>query len=153
MKGLFPNHTRQIAIPPFEFLNQNKEAKGTYLFIDDNLEFGETELYRLLDWTAKGNTLFMASKDFEDKLLDTLHINSASLYSDLENIRSHRHQLLHPKLKTENGYIFQKEDYVTYFMEYGTLKMTVIGTVANVNEKNTEQDESYNVIKTTFGKC
>ncbi|HZJ20848.1 MAG TPA: DUF4350 domain-containing protein [Pricia sp.] len=151
MQNLFGEKTQQINEPPFAFLDTNKNIEGTYIFINDYIEFGETELNRLLDWTSKGNTLFLASRDFEDQLLDTLHLNTASLYSDYENVRSHRHRLVNPKLETKNGYLFKKEDYVTYFMEYGTQEMTVIGTVTNINKSNTSKEQFYNVVKCKFG--
>ena len=121
------------------------------MFINEDIKFGETELNRLLDWASKGNSLFIASRDFEDQLLDTLHLNTASLYSGIENVRSHRHHLFNPNLATKDGYLFKKEDYVTYFMEYGTREMTVIGTVANVNKSNTSKEVFNNVVKCKFG--
>lgn len=152
MHDLFGERTKPVNSTPFEFLSAHKDAEGTYLFIDDNVKFGETELDRLLDWTSKGNSLFIASRDFEDRLLDTLHLNWARLYSNLDNVRSYRYRLVHPKLQTEKEYVFKKEDYATHFIDYNTKEMTVIGTVRNVNKTNTSKEEFYNVIKCKFEK-
>ncbi len=151
MHELFGEKTISVSVPPFDFLSAHKEVQGTYMFVNEDVKFGETELNSLLDWTSKGNSLFIASRDFEDQLLDTLHLNTASLYSGIENVRSHRHHLVHPKLETKDGYLFKKEDYVTYFMEYGTREMTIIGTVSNVNKSNTSKEKFNNVVKCKFG--
>ena len=58
--------SEQISLPPFEFLDDNFEAQGTYFFVNDEIEFGDTELNMLLDWTSEGNTLFIASSSFEE---------------------------------------------------------------------------------------
>lgn len=152
MHELFGEKIIPINVPPFDFLSAEKEVQGTYMFINEDVKFGETELNLLLDWTSKGNSLFIASRDFEQKLLDTLHLNTASLYSGIENVRSHRHRLVHPKLGTKDGYVFKKEDYINYFMEYGTREMTIIGTVANLNKSNTSKEVFNNVIKRKFGE-
>ena len=152
MHSLFGDRAIPIQTTPFEFLSAHENTEGTYMFINEEVKFGETELDKLLDWTAKGNSLFIASQDFERELLDTLHLNRARLYSDFDNVRSHRHRLVHPKLKTERGYAFKKDAYATYFMEYDTKEITVIGTVRNINQNNTSKEEFYNVIKCKFGE-
>ncbi|MGB6152133.1 MAG: DUF4350 domain-containing protein [Pricia sp.] len=152
MKNLFGDRAIPVPITPFEFLSAHENTEGTYMFVNEEVNFGETDLNRLLEWTAEGNSLFIASNDFEEKLLDTLHLNWARLYGDLNNVRSLRYRLVHPDLKTNTGYLFNKEEYATYFMEYDTEKMTVIGTVQNVNESNTSKEEFYNVVKCQFGK-
>ena len=62
--------------PPFEYLNQNSNIKGTYLFINNDLSFGDAELDKLLDWTTKGNTLFIACEQLDGNLHDTLSIKT-----------------------------------------------------------------------------
>lgn len=152
MYDLFGERTIPVPITPFEFLSAHDNIEGTYVFINEEVKFGETELDRLLGWTAKGNSLFIASEDFEEQLLDTLHLKWTRLYGNLDNVRSHRHRLVHPKLKTDNGYVFEKEDYATHFIANDTIEMTVIGTVQNVNDSNTPKKEFYNVVKSKFGK-
>ncbi|WP_289062058.1 DUF4350 domain-containing protein [uncultured Zobellia sp.] len=152
MEHLFPNKIKQVNIPPFEFLKTNEEASGTYFFVNNNVSFGDSELFSLLDWVEKGNTLFIASEDYEEKLLDTLKLNTATLFSGLENIRSHKHRLVNPALDSEDGYVFNKEDYVTYFVKYGTDSMTILGTVTNIEKTQKKDKEVNNVIKRSFGK-
>ena len=152
MEHLFKDKIQQVNIPPFEFLKENEDISGTYFFVNNNINFGEAELLSLLDWVDKGNTLFIASENYEEKLLDTLKLNTATLFSGLENIRSHKHRLVNPLLDSEDGYVFKKEDYVTYFMKYGTDSMTILGTVANIEKNKKKNEEVNNVIKRSFGK-
>ncbi|MGS0526901.1 DUF4350 domain-containing protein [Zobellia nedashkovskayae] len=154
MQNLFKDKIQQVNIPPFEFLKVNEDISGTYFFVNNNVSFGDTELSSLLDWVDKGNTLFIASENYEEQLLDTLKINTASLFSGLDNIRSHKHRLVNPQLASKDGYFFNKEDYVTYFQEFKTDAMTILGTVTNINNDNTEikKEQVNNVIKRSFGK-
>ncbi|SIS98806.1 protein of unknown function [Zobellia uliginosa] len=150
MQGLFQDRTQQVNLSPFEFLSMNKKTSGTYFFVNNSINFGDTELFALLDWTTQGNTLFIASENFEKTLLDTLKLNTASLFNGFENIRSYRHKLVNPTLKPENAYTFKKDDYATYFDAYKNEITTVLGTVSN--ENNTETPGFANVIKIAYGK-
>ncbi len=80
MTKLFPKVVEQISVPPFEFLNDNYDAVGTYFMVNQSVAFGDAELEALLDWTSEGNTLFIASGSFEEKLLDTLHLETSGLF-------------------------------------------------------------------------
>jgi len=154
MQNLFKDKIQQVNIPPFEFLKENENISGTYFFVNNNISFGDTELASLLDWVDDGNTLFIASENYEEQLLDTLKISTASLFSGLDNIRSHKHRLVNPQLASKDGYFFNKEDYVTYFQEFKTDAVTILGTVTNMNNDNTEieKEQVNNVVKTSFGK-
>ncbi|SHJ83928.1 DUF4350 domain-containing protein [Pseudozobellia thermophila] len=148
----FPDNRQQVYKPPFEFLNETPYAQGTYFFVNDNIEFGEAELDRLLEWVAEGNTLFVAADDFEDRLLDSLRLKTAGLYGELENVGLYRHRLVNPRLGPEKDYVFGKDRYTTYFKEVDPEKTTVLGTVDNGTEKEAPTDAFYNVIKHSFGK-
>ena len=65
-----------VNIPPFEYIQINEGMEGTYLFINNQVSFGEAELNRLLEWISQGNRLVVASNDFEEALLDTLGLET-----------------------------------------------------------------------------
>lgn len=148
----FPDNRQHVYKPPFEFLGENTHAEGTYFFVNDNIEFGEAELDRLLKWVAEGNTLFVAADGFEDRLLDSLRLKTASLFGELENVGSYRHRLVNPRLHPEKSYVFEKEGYVTYFKEVDPKKTTVIATVDNDPKEDAPTNTFYNVIKHSFGE-
>ncbi|MFH6604906.1 DUF4350 domain-containing protein [Maribacter algicola] len=148
----FGEKIRQVTVPPFEFLNEGQETEGTYFFANENIDFGESELNSLLDWTSKGNTLFIASRQFEEVFLDTLNLEISNLYSGFGEGQKQFHRLVHPKLKTEEGYSFEKDSYATFLNKIDTLKTTVIGTVDFFNEDGSAQEKNFNVVKQPFGK-
>ncbi len=159
MQNSFKDKAQQINAPPFAFLTANTEAQGTYFFVDRHIAFGETELNALLDWVSDGNTLFAASEGFEQQLLDTLGLDTGNLYTDFDEERSYRHRLVHPKLNSDDGVIFQKDDYATYFKKIDTAKTVVIGSVVSHSKdkvvshskSKADGDNYFNVIKRKFG--
>ncbi len=152
MGKIFQDKAQQVNIPPFEFLNQEVEASGTYFFVNDKVEFGEAELNTLLDWTSKGNTLFIASAGFEQQLTDTLHLKTSSLYADFGDEQKQRHRLTNPQLKTEDGYIFDKDNYSLFFKSIDTINTKIVGLVSTISKNDSLSKEQYNVIKQPFGK-
>lgn len=152
MEKKFEENLRQTYKPPFELLQSDSTLHGTYFFLNNNISFGKIEFNSLLDWTSKGNTLFIASNGFEDALKDTLHIKTSSLYAQLGEDQKQWHSLLHPKLDNGTTFEFNKDSYATYFSEIDTLNARGVGQVHYVLEEDSEKDKKLNVIKQSFGK-
>jgi len=152
MKKKFGENLKQINRPPFELLQSDSTIQGTYFFLNNDVSFGETELINLLNWTAKGNTLFIASGGFEQELKDTLHIQTKGLYADFGEDQKQLHRLLHPKFKNGASYEFNKDSYATYFSEIDTLTARGICQVVYLSEGGSEQTKNFNVIKQPFGE-
>ena len=152
MKALFQGNIEQMTIPPYMFLNKDNEASGTYVLVNGNINFEEAELDVLLNWTAKGNTLFIASENFEERLLDTLNLTTSSLYADFGEETSQLYQLVNPALKKEAPLIFEKDSRARFFNAIDTLNTTVIGLVDNYSEKQAIEEEHFNVIEQDFGE-
>ena len=148
---MFPNNVQGVALPPFEFLNENFDAEGTYFFVNGSIEFGESELHTLLDWTSEGNTLFIASGQFEEDLLDTLNLETSSLFAGFGDEQKQFHRLVNPRLKSDDGFPFEKDAYATFFEEIDSAKTTVLGTVDYLEEDGSTQKDNFNVIKQPFG--
>ncbi|WP_430909077.1 DUF4350 domain-containing protein [Maribacter sp. 2-571] len=143
----FPDN-QQIDIPPYERLTQDQEHAGTYFFANDYVSFEDAEREALLDWTAKGNTLFVASGSFEQALMDTLGITTKNLYNNLNDTLGFEHRLVHPKLSPDMGYVYTKDDFVTYFDEMDAKTTTILGTV---DDRSDPSDETYaNVIRLKY---
>jgi len=138
--------------PPYEFLNQH-DVTGTYLFFNDGLRFGPTELEFLLDWTSAGNTLILASTDFEYSVLDTLKIETdiASIPGNFNN--EFQVALTHPDLRTDEPMVFDRGISVFHFTEMDSSQTKVVG-ILDKYEESKEQitDTLVNVIKQSFGK-
>ncbi len=151
MEKKYGDNLKQIHKPPYELLQTDTTIQGTYFFVNNNVSFGEVELTSLLDWTAKGNTLFIASGGFEQELKDTLHFQTTGLYADFGEDQKQLHSLLHPNFKNVGSYEFSKDNYATYFSELDTLNVKGIGQVYYLSEDGSRQKKNFNVIKQPFG--
>lgn len=152
MGQLFHNKTKQANQPPYEFLQKNDSIKGTYFFVNEDISYGEAELNSLLDWTSKGNTLFIASENFEEQLLDTLQLEVSYLYDASELNPTFSHQLVHPKLKLKNPVSFTKNYNTTYFSAIDTVHTIALGWVKTVTDSSSIKHNAINTIKQPFGK-
>ncbi len=132
--SLLGDNVQQINVPPFEFLQKNKDQTGTYFFVNNAISFEKAELESLLEWTGKGNTVFIASKTFEEKLLDTLHLDLGSIYAGFEVNQTQHHQLVNPNLQLPDSIIFDKGTYTPFFEEIDTLNTLVLGKVATSSD-------------------
>ena len=142
-----------LSSPPFQILSENDSIEGTYVFINDYVQFGESELDKILDWTSEGNTLYIASMDFEDQLLDTLGLETDVMSIFEVDTDYFEFQLSNSKLNGTNA-IFDREDYATYFNKIDTLNTSILSTIQGFN--STEEDSTAiklpaNVIKQSFG--
>lgn len=139
-----------IDSPPYEYLNENNEINGTYVFINNNVEFGEAELDKLLDWTSKGNTLFVASSNFEAHLLDTLNLNTSIINTINDFNNNYQLQLKNNNLD-HTIFTFDKANYVYHFNKIDTLQTSVISIIDNHDKETLFREEKINIIKQSFG--
>lgn len=150
MSGMFLDR-EQVSIPPFEFLNSNQSAEGTYFLVNNEIEFGDAELEALLAWTSKGNTLFVASNSFETQFLDTLKLQTSGLFASFGEDQKQLHQLVNPHFGPETVYPFDKDNYSNFFRSIDTLNTTVIGVVDNYEDSLAVAKRHFNVIQKGFG--
>lgn len=147
--SIFPKQLQQVYTPPFEFLAENDTLVGTYVFINNDIQFNKEELNSLLDWTHKGNTLLIASKNFEEKLRDTLGLDTDYFYGGFETSQQQVHTLVNPNFKLEDSVTFDRDTSTPYFSKIDTLNTRVLGQVA-VSVEETQQLHS-NVLAHPFG--
>ena len=142
---------QDVQVPPFEFLNTNFEAEGTYFLVNENIKFGGPELEKLLDWTSEGNTLFIASTSFEEDLLDTLGLSTSGLFAGFGEAQKQIHKLVNPNLKPDTVYPFDKDTYSNFFKTIDTLNTKVIGIVNNYEDSLVVEKKHFNAIRQGFG--
>lgn len=149
METLFPKQLQQVYAPPFEFIATHDTLAGSYIFINNNIQFNKEELNSLLNWTSKGNTLFIASKNFEEGLHDTLGLDTDYFYGGFETSQQQAHSLVNPNLKLPDSVLFDRDTSTPYFSEIDTLKTLVLGEVAITEEE--EHQLKINVLQHPFG--
>lgn len=150
IENLFSD-VQQVTPAPYHFLNKNPDVEGTYFFVNNAIEFDQTELDKLLEWAANGNTLFIASNNFGEHLLDTLKLKTSGLYDPLIEDKGQLHQLVNPKLKAEKGFGIQQDSYTQYFSEIDTSRTTILGVVDHFNDDAKIKTAHFNVILKPFG--
>ena len=149
METMFNEQLQQVYTPPFEFIEANDTLVGTYLFINNNIQFNKEELNSLLEWTSKGNTLFIASKNFEEKLRDTLGLDVDYMYSGFETSQKQVHTLVNPNFNLTDSITFNRDTSTPYFSEIDTLNSSVLGQVTiRIEEK---EKLKINMLKHPFG--
>ncbi|WP_282044083.1 DUF4350 domain-containing protein [Winogradskyella flava] len=137
--------------PPFEYLKANN-IKGTYVFYNGGINFGEQELNALLDWVDAGNTLMVSAVDFEAKLLDTLNLNTKSINTVANFNNEYQVQLVNPRLDKTAAYKFGRPTTFFHFHDIDTLQTNVVGLIDKYRGENEPVEDSLiNIIKQPFG--
>lgn len=147
---LFPK-TQQVYRTPYEFLSKNDTIAGSYVFINNTIDFGPTDLDQLLAWVTKGNHLFLAAESFENSLLDTLQLKLSSIYDNTTVNPVFRHHLTNP-LMEGNAMTFEKDYYAAVFREIDTINTSVLGKVSVKNDSTAQETQGVNVVQVPFGK-
>ena len=142
--------TQQIYRTPYEFLSRSDTIKGSYVFINNAISFGKTDLDELLAWVAEGNHLFLAAESFESQLLDTLHLGLTSVYDNNTVNPVFRHRLTNPLLKSKNV-SFEKDYYAAVFREIDTVNTLILGQVSTKNDSTKVEAKGSNAVQLPFG--
>ncbi len=143
-----------ISIPPYQFLTDSSEvSQGSYVFINSSINFDDVEADLLLDWVAKGNTLFVAGSGIGSRILDTLHLET-TYYYDLDNFYTNPIvSLSNPNLQKSKSYYLDIETNASYFSEIDTLNTVVLGQF-DLSKKDTVtmEDPKIHFIQQGFGQ-
>jgi hypothetical protein len=152
----------------------NLPAKSTYLYVNNDAQgLGKNDINALLEFATKGNTIFIASNTFPEKLLDTLHVrikqrslvdyvafgkaqkkqdslqkkNADGIWFNLEESDfksdSLKVNLLNKQLKFEQSFVLDKETGENHFVTNDTTRAVALGV---------NQHGEYNFLKFRFGK-
>ncbi|WP_418644951.1 DUF4350 domain-containing protein [Tenacibaculum insulae] len=137
---------RDVYQAPYLFLKDSTN-KGTYFFVDGQLNFGKEEFNELLKFVKRGNNVFIASNGVN---IDTLGVKSKRLSTTAFEEKAYQ-KLVNKNLNTSE-YYFDRDFAKAYFSEIDTLKTTVLGELLIKNENDSIVSRKPNFIKTNFGK-
>lgn len=116
----------QIHQPPYEKL-LDTTFRGTYLFINDYVNFDRIELEKLTEWVKGGNTVFISANSHSEDLLDSLQIEMQTAVQ-LNSFESKPLlDLINENLKSTQPYLMDRNTTVRYFNEIDTVSQTVLG--------------------------
>lgn len=145
LDDLFPEVAiENINLPPYVYL-KNSERKGSYLFIDENIDFDKETQDHLMDFVFKGNNVFVSTSSFD---IDTLNIQTKVLYGDAGEKLFFK--LYSPSFKNKE-YSFDRGFSNTVFSEIDTTKCVVLGLSGFVNSTGERTQSGANFIKYKWG--
>jgi len=143
---------REINQPPYEFLSSDDTVQGTYFFVNNSIAFDESELNKILDWVDNGNQVFISSKQFSQKLLDTLSLEMNNLVA-LNNINTKPEvALANPRLNPNTFYTYDRNTYIPYFSKIDTVNAVALGTARLAIDSLQTNTAKLNYILYPFGK-
>ena len=146
---------QEVTIPPFEFLmDSTNQPNGTYFFLNASVYNDPSESAKILDWVARGNTLYVASKSISKTILDSLNLKMSYYSENGELVKHILVNLSNPDLKNKHPYHLGKDANTYYFEEIDTAQTTVLGVYDVLRDKDSTQikEPKVNFIKTPYKK-
>lgn len=131
LKTLFPDsEITYIRRSAYEYLDElydydtnEYSITGTYLHIDEYANIDEVSGQELTTYASKGNTVFIASSNYPESLLDSLNITTTTNYNLKGNSSV---QLSNPNFKSDSITI-ERGLNNTFFKTFNTDSTTVLG--------------------------
>lgn len=151
MQESFQENFKETDIPPFEFL-QDSTHTGSYVFINDEINFDKTEMDSLFDWAAKGNTIFVSANYFGEKLLDTLNLKMKTAVSIKKIGTQPLVKLVNKNIASDKVFHIKKDFPVRYFSKIDTTSQTVLGISGAYIDTLKIEEPQINFIKIPMGK-
>ncbi len=121
-----PFSIETVNLPPYEFLRQSSPT-GTYVFLNNRLDFHDSEWHELLSWIEQGNTAYLIAESFSSNLLDTLDLTIKISVPGKELSSKPLLNFTVPGLKADKPFLLDKETYNFTFRSYDTLEQRLLG--------------------------
>lgn len=147
LSTLFPSvEIEDVKIPPYVFLGDSTK-QGTYIFIDQAVNFGDAEFKRMLKFVERGNDIFLST---HGAMIDTLNLETQSL------LTSNLDEKVFFKMVNKNfpstEYSFDRGFINQVFTEIDTSRTTVLGKTGYIDKSGERTEEGINFIKYSFGE-
>jgi len=147
IQTLFPAvEIKNINSPPYIYL-QDTTRVGTYFFVDESLNFGNAEFFRLLKFAERGNDVFISTHGIN---IDTLHFKTERLVS--KNFEEEVFFKFKNKAFKGKEYSFDRQFLNHVFTKIDTANTTVLGITGYVNSNGKRTEEGVNFVKFSYGK-
>ena len=140
---------QKVTNSPFENANDST-FNGTYFFLNDNINFDEAELDRLLNWVDRGNQLFISANYVGHLLKDTLKLETQTIWLSDKVTTQPLLNLSNNRLKLDSVVHIERNLSIPYFEEIDTLSQVALGIVSAFNEDKIEEPE-INFIQQNWG--
>lgn len=131
---LFPGTSIDaVNVPPYLVLRDTSRTDANYLFVTLTFAPDAFETEKLLDFAARGNTVFVAAYDFDGPFADTLRLETDGAVTNMpqallnlsdDSVGIH---LVNPALQTADAFYFEEGLADDYFSRFDTARATVLG--------------------------
>jgi hypothetical protein len=143
---LFPG--KEITVNTTSFymtLHRDTLVNKNLIIIDDKFDPDDLDLYALLDFAAHGNSVFISSLSFSDKLCDTLKFRTNMPVIDTSMFKPVKEalRLSGSEQTSDSVFCFRKRMPESRFVSFDTLRSIVLGS---------DGSGKVNFILTRFGK-
>lgn len=146
LSTIFPNTTiKKITLPPYVYLKDTTK-QGTYIFIDEAVNFGKEEFDELLQFVKKGNTVFISTKGIN---IDTLNFKTKPLIAPKYSTKPFFKQT--NKVFKGKEYTFDRDFANVVFKKIDTINTTTLGISGYINKENERINQGVNFVKYTYG--
>ncbi len=142
---------QELNRPPYELLKEN-ELAGSYFFLNDYINFDETEADLLLDWVSKGNQVFVAAKSPGEQLLDSLGLEIETAFLTNSLVTEPMMELVNPDIAEEEPRHLDRDVTINFFSEIENQNHRVLGRVQPKQDTLAEQDYLPNFISISHGE-
>lgn len=145
-KLLNTDDIEDVKIPPYVFLSDTTK-QGTYIFIDNAVNFADVEFFRMLDFVKRGNDVFLST---HGAIIDTLNLETQSLLTS--NLDEKVFFKMINKNLPSTEFSFDRGFRNQVFTELDTLKSIVLGKTGYVDKDGERTEEGINFINYKYGK-
>jgi hypothetical protein len=111
----------------FYYWHNSNDSTAIYFIISPVFTPGRTELDAMLQYAANGNTLFIASENFEDFLLDSLKVKTVSEINPANPEEMQYYNFVNKSLKAQTPYSFKKYLTSVSFSKLDSANITILG--------------------------
>ncbi|MGB7843203.1 MAG: DUF4350 domain-containing protein, partial [Salinimicrobium sp.] len=146
-----PFEIQKVNVPPYEFLKDSAQP-GTYFFLNNQLNFDDAELARLLAWIEKGNSAVLIAENFSKNLLDTLNLKRKTSIPKKGFSSKPILNLSEKSLKREKAFLYDRQTNENYFSEYDTLQQQVLGVSQLYSDNLKITEPNINFLRDSIGK-
>jgi hypothetical protein len=132
--------------PPYLYL-KDSTLTGTYFFVNNAINFGKDELYRLMNFVKRGNDVFIATHGIN---IDTLGFKTRRLVS--KNLDDKVFFKFNNKAFNNKEFSFDKDFNNQVFTKIDTANTTILGFTGYLNNQNKRTEKGVNFVKYKYGK-
>ena len=116
----------------YEYIQEkNNNDLVNYIIINDEIKLDDLSSDLFIDFVSKGNNLYLVANNFSANFSDTLHFTTDSWWIYERDDTTSTINLVNPKLRKKDGYLFVNKLYERYFDTFNKDNTKILGLAEN----------------------